>query len=383
MIFAARRSGLRRVKKALIIIGTRPEAIKMAPVIAALRDSPKFDLRIAVTAQHRQLLDQVLDEFAIVPDHDLDVMLPSQSLDGLTARTLTGIGTVLDAERPDVVLVQGDTTTTFAAALSAFYRKLPIAHIEAGLRSGSLSAPFPEEMNRRFVTLASRYHFAATEQARQNLLHEGIPDAAIHVTGNTVIDALLLKAEELRSSSQLRAEAEAGFGFLDGARRLVLVTGHRRENFGDGLERICRALGEIAAMDGVEVVYTLHPNPNAREPVRRLLGGVPHVHLIEPVSYAPFVSLMQRAHLIISDSGGLQEEAPSLGKPVLVTRETTERPEAIEAGTAILVGTSTEKIVETARSLLTDEARYRQMAETKNPYGDGKAAARIREVLER
>jgi UDP-N-acetylglucosamine 2-epimerase (non-hydrolysing) len=383
MIFAARRSGLRRVKKALIIIGTRPEAIKMAPVIAALRDSPKFDLRVAVTAQHRHLLDQVLSEFAIVPDHDLDLMLPSQSLDGLMARTLTGIGAVLDAERPDVVLVQGDTTTTFAAGLSAFYRKLPIAHIEAGLRSGSLSAPFPEEMNRRFVTLASRYHFAATEQARQNLLREGIPDAAIHVTGNTVIDALLLKAHELQSSSQLRAAAESHFGFLDSTRRLVLVTGHRRENFGDGLERICRALIKIAAMDGVEVVYTLHPNPNAREPVHRLLGGVLHVHLIEPVSYTPFVSLMQRAHLIITDSGGLQEEAPSLGKPVLVTRETTERPEALEAGTAILVGTSTERIVEAAHSLLTDAAQYRQMAESKNPYGDGKAAARIREVLER
>jgi UDP-N-acetylglucosamine 2-epimerase (non-hydrolysing) len=328
------------------------------------------------------MLDQVLQLFDIRPDHDLDLMQPNQSLDQLTARVLTGVGGVLDAERPDVVLVHGDTTTALATSLASFYRKLALGHVEAGLRSGSLLAPWPEELNRRVTSLVTRFHFAPTETSRQNLLREGTPDAHIFVTGNTVIDALFTTVEAIRGAPERLAALAARFPFLDPARRLVLVTGHRRENFGAGFESICRALAAIARQHDVQIVYPVHPNPSVREPVERLLGANPAIHLIDPQDYEPFVFLMDRAYLIITDSGGVQEEAPSLGKPILVMRETTERPEAVEAGTVVLVGTSEEKIVGEATSLLTDAARYRRMAQAINPYGDGGAARRIRAALE-
>jgi UDP-N-acetylglucosamine 2-epimerase len=370
------------MKKVLTIFGTRPEAIKMAPVVRELKRSSLLEVRVCVTAQHRQMLDQVLQLFDIRPDHDLDVMQPNQSLDQLTARVLTGVGGVLDAERPDVVLVHGDTTTTLATSLASFYRKLALGHVEAGLRSGSLLAPWPEELNRRVTSLVTRFHFAPTETSRQNLLREGTPDATIFVTGNTVIDALFTTVEAIRGTPERLAALAARFPFLDPARRLVLVTGHRRENFGAGFESICRALAAIARQHDVQIVYPVHPNPRVREPVERLLGANPAIHLIDPQDYEPFVFLMDRAYLIITDSGGVQEEAPSLGKPILVMRETTERPEAVEAGTVVLVGTSEEKIVGEATSLLTDAARYRRMAQAINPYGDGGAARRIRAALE-
>lgn len=369
-------------KKVLVIFGTRPEAIKMAPVVTELRRSASLLTKVCVTAQHRQMLDQVLDLFAIQPDHDLDIMVHNQTLDHLTGQILRKVGEVLDAEQPDVVLVHGDTTTTLAASLAAFYRKLPLGHVEAGLRSGSLLAPWPEEMNRRVASLASHYHFAPTARAKQNLLAEGVASSSIHVTGNTVVDALIATSERLRTSPERQAALARRFPFLDPSLRMVLVTGHRRENFGCGFENICRALRRIAEMDGVQVVYPVHPNPNVREPVERLLNGCPRIVLIEPQDYEPFVYLMERSYLIVTDSGGVQEEAPSLGKPVLVMRETTERPEAVDAGTVVLVGTSETRIVEETHSLLTSSLRYKGMARAINPYGDGKAAKRIRKILE-
>jgi UDP-N-acetylglucosamine 2-epimerase (non-hydrolysing) len=352
----------------------------MAPVIAELRGSHRFETRVCVTAQHREMLDQVLKLFDIVPDHDLDLMLPDQTLDALTARVLLGVGEVLDREKPDIVLVHGDTTTTLAASLAAFYRKLAVGHVEAGLRSGSLLAPWPEEMNRRVATLATRFHFAPTEGAKRNLLAEKVPAANIYVTGNTVIDALLATVHKVRAAGP--EVWRRRLDFLDESRRLVLVTGHRRENFGEGFQNICRALVQIADRYDVQIVYPVHPNPNVRGPVAELLGRHPRIVLIDPLDYEPFVALMDRAFIIITDSGGIQEEAPSLGKPVLVMRETTERPEAVEAGTVILVGTDRDRIVVEAGRLLTDEAHYRRMAETMNPYGDGLAAKRIREIIE-
>lgn len=365
------------MKKVLAIFGTRPEAIKMAPVVLELKRSERLDTRVCVTAQHRGMLDQVLELFEIAPDHDLNVMQENQSLEGLTARVLTGVGRILDEERPDIVLVHGDTTTTLAAALAAFYRRLPLGHVEAGLRSGSLSAPWPEEMNRRVTTLATRYHFAPTEQSKLNLLAEGVPEAHIHVTGNTVIDALLQTVEKSRNS-QVRAR----FPFLAEGRPLILVTGHRRENFGQGFENICHALREIADAFPVQIVYPVHPNPNVRGPVEALLADHDHIHLIDPLDYEPFVALMELSHFIITDSGGVQEEAPSLGKPILVMRDTTERPEAVDAGTVILVGTDARRIVAEAGRLLTDENHYSRMSQAINPYGDGQAAKRIRAVIE-
>lgn len=370
------------MKRVLTIFGTRPEAIKMAPVVTELRRSPHFDVRICVTAQHRQMLDQVLDLFGIKPDHDLDLMQPNQTLDQITSRILLGVGRVLDEVRPDAVLVHGDTTTTLAASLAAFYRKLPVGHVEAGLRSGSIWAPWPEEMNRRVATLATRFHFAPTETSRRNLLREGVAESDIFVTGNTVIDALFATVEKFRASPERYAAIAGRFGFLDPERRLILVTGHRRENFGAGFESICGALATIARRHDVQIVYPVHPNPSVREPVERILGGIPSVHLIDPQDYEPFVFLMEKAHLIVTDSGGVQEEAPSLGKPILVMRDTTERPEAVEAGTVILVGTSAERIVAEADSLLTDGQRHARMAHAINPYGDGGAARRIRSALE-
>lgn len=353
----------------------------MAPVVQELSRSDKLSVRVCVTAQHRQMLDQVLELFDIRPDHDLDLMRPNQTLDAVTAGVLTGIGKVLDEERPDVVLVHGDTTTTLAASLAAFYRRLPLGHVEAGLRSGNLMAPWPEEMNRRVATLATRFHFAPTETSKANLLREGVPEAHIHITGNTVIDALLETAGKTREPDR-RSELDARFPYLDEGKRLVLVTGHRRENFGAGFENICGALLDIARAHPVQIVYPVHPNPSVREPVERLLGGNDAIHLIDPLDYEPFVHLMDRAHLIITDSGGVQEEAPSLGKPILVMRETTERPEAVDAGTVILVGTDRGRIVDETSRLLTDQNHYGRMAQAINPYGDGKAASRIRKIVE-
>ncbi|MBI1920637.1 MAG: UDP-N-acetylglucosamine 2-epimerase (non-hydrolyzing) [Geobacter sp.] len=375
------------MKKVLTIFGTRPEAIKMAPVISKLREYPEvFRSRVCVTAQHREMLDQVLDLFGIRPDYDLDIMKPGQDLYDVTCGVLTGLRKVLTDEKPDIVLVHGDTTTTMAASLAAFYRRIPVGHVEAGLRTHDKYAPFPEEINRRVAGCVADYHFAPTPAARCNLLGEGVPPESVFVTGNTVIDALFSIIGRIQHDSPLLERLAGRFPFLDPAKRLVLVTGHRRENFGTGFENICRALADLAGRyPEVQILYPVHLNPNVREPVQRLLGGerFPNVHLIEPVEYLPFVYLMNRAFLIITDSGGVQEEAPSLGKPVLVMRETTERPEAVEAGTVRLVGTDREKIVNESVRLLDDTEAYRSMAQAGNPYGDGLAADRIVEVLRR
>jgi UDP-N-acetylglucosamine 2-epimerase (non-hydrolysing) len=370
--------------RVLSVFGTRPEAIKMAPVVLRLAAHPGFDARVCVTAQHRSMLDSVLADFAIRPDFDLDVMRERQTLCGIAARVLDGLQAVLDSFRPERVLVHGDTTTTLAASLAAFYNRIPVGHVEAGLRTGDLEAPWPEEANRRVTAVVTDLHFAPTERAKRALLAEGVAEARILVTGNTVIDALLLARAKLAASpALLRALAER-FAFLRPDRRLLLVTGHRRESFGAGFESICRALAELARRHpDIEILYPVHLNPNVREPVFRILGGLPAVHLIEPVEYLPFVYLMDRAHLVVTDSGGIQEEAPSLGKPVLVMREVTERPEAVEAGTVRLVGTDFARIVEETSRLLADEVAWRRMATAVNPYGDGRAAARIERALER
>jgi len=365
----------------LVVFGTRPEAIKMAPVVNALREqSDRFSCRVCATAQHREMLDQVLDLFSIRPDYDLDIMRQGQGLHDVTSAVLLGMHPVLEAERPDIVLVQGDTTTMMATTLSAFYARIPVGHVEAGLRTGNRHAPFPEEINRKVAGTVADLHFAPTENAKRNLLQEGVPEESILVSGNTVIDALLSVADRLRCDPALARRIEADFTFLNPRKTLLLVTGHRRENFGEGFENICRALAEIAALrTDVEILYPVHLNPNVQEPVRRILGAGRdgNVHLVEPVEYLPFVYLMNRSRLIITDSGGVQEEAPSLGKPVLVMREATERPEGVQAGTARLVGTDREKIVAETLRLLDEPEAYRAMSAAHNPYGDGKAARRI------
>ena len=369
--------------KVLSVFGTRPEAIKMAPVIKELEKHPgSFQSVVCVTAQHRQMLDQVLELFEIRPDHDLDIMKPGQNLFDVTCNVLQGLKPVLEKERPDIVLVHGDTTTTMAASLASFYCGVKVGHVEAGLRTGNKLAPFPEEVNRRVAGVLADLHFAPTERAKGNLLAEGVSAASILVTGNTVIDALLAVAGRMRDDASLRARFEAQFSFLDVKKRLILVTGHRRENFGDGFEQICSALAEVAdSVPDVEILYPVHLNPNVQEPVRRILGESRRIHLIEPLDYLPFVYLMERSHLIITDSGGVQEEAPSLGKPVLVMRDTTERPEAVEAGTVKLVGADRGRIVSEALLLLNDAAAYEEMRRAHNPYGDGRAAGRIVEML--
>ena len=378
---AARRST--RKVRVLSVFGTRPEAIKMAPVVLRLARHPGFEAKVCVTAQHRSMLDSVLEDFAIRPDFDLDVMRERQSLCGIAARVLDGLQAVLESFRPERVLVHGDTTTTLAASLAAFYNRVPVGHVEAGLRTGNLEAPWPEEANRKVTAVVTDLHFAPTERARRALLAEGVAPEKIHVTGNTVIDALLLAREKLRRDARLARRIAERFAFLDRSRRLVLVTGHRRESFGRGFENICYALAELVRRHAdIEILYPVHLNPNVREPVFRILGGLPAVHLIEPVEYLPFVHLMDRAHLIVTDSGGIQEEAPALGKPVLVMREVTERPEAVEAGTVRLVGTDFARIVEETSRLLTDPVAYRRMATAINPYGDGRAAERIERALE-
>lgn len=349
----------------------------MAPVVQALESTPGVTARVCVTGQHRQMLDQVLDLFHMRPDHDLGVMRPGQDLTGVTAAVLEGMRPVLEEEQPDRVLVHGDTTTTFTAALSAYYQQIPVGHVEAGLRTGNRYSPWPEEMNRRLAGALTDLHFAPTGGARDNLLREGVSADRIVVTGNTVVDALLSIVERLRTETDLAAASNRSLDYLDPDRRLVVVTGHRRESFGGGFQRLCEALRRLADRGDVEIVYPVHLNPNVLGPVREALGDHPRVHLVDPMDYLPFVMLLDRAYLVITDSGGIQEEAPSLGKPVLVTRDTTERPEAVEAGTVRLVGTDTDRIITETERLLDDPAWYTTMSRAHNPYGDGHAAGRI------
>jgi UDP-N-acetylglucosamine 2-epimerase (non-hydrolysing) len=366
-----------------VIFGTRPEAIKLAPVILELKKHKDVNCRVCVTAQHRQMLDQVLEVFGIVPDVDLQLMRPNQTLAGLTARATTALDRYLGEEKPDLVLVQGDTTTVFVASLVAFYHRIPIGHVEAGLRTGNLHSPWPEEANRVLTSHIATLHFAPTEVSRKNLVREGIRPGNIVVTGNTVIDALLLTLRRVRNSPPAIEGLDEGLMRGKRAPRIVLITGHRRENFGKGFESICRAIRELAVrFADMQFIYPVHLNPNVRTPVMQMLGRdggrpLPNVHLIEPLPYLPFVALMNRSTLILTDSGGIQEEAPSIGKPVLVMRDTSERPEAIMAGTAKLVGTSREGIVRETAKLLTDAKAYAAMSRKSNPYGDGKAAKRI------
>lgn len=369
-------------KKILIIFGTRPEAIKMAPLVHAFAEDSSFEVKVCVTAQHREMLDQVLSLFEITPDYDLDLMKAGQTLNDVTARILLELKPVLQEFRPDVVLVHGDTATTFAASLAAYYEQITVGHVEAGLRTGNIYSPWPEEANRRLTGVLTSYHFAPTETSKQNLLKENFNLSNITVTGNTVVDALLMVKDKIETDINLKNVLRAQFSFLDQDKKLILVTGHRRESFGGGFERICEALALTAkANPDVQILYPMHLNPNVREPVNRILGGIKNIILIEPQEYLPFIYLMMRAHIILTDSGGIQEEAPSLGKPVLVMRDTTERPEAVAAGTVKLVGTDVDKIVSNIVVLLNDAEAYKKMSFAHNPYGDGKACQRIIDVL--
>lgn len=369
-------------KKVLLVVGTRPEAIKMAPLYLAMKERQDYQVQLCVTAQHREMLDSILHLFAMKPDIDLNLMRPGQSLHSLTSRILESFTEVLITQPPQCVFVHGDTTTAMAAAMAAFYQKIPAAHVEAGLRTGDLMAPWPEEMNRRAVSVFARLHFCPTAAAKNHLVREGISNAGLFVTGNTVIDALFLSLHKIKSNPDMLSALDRKFRFLSPERKLILVTAHRRENFGPGFVELCESLRELAADPDVEIVYPVHPNPQVKKAVESTLLSIPRVHLLEPQEYLPFVYLMNRSHFIITDSGGVQEEAPSLGKPVLVAREVTERPEAVEAGTVILVGTSKEKILAESRRLLMDPSWYKKMAESHNPYGDGHAVPRILEALE-
>ena len=366
----------------LVVFGTRPEAIKLAPVVRELsRRRDEFIPRVCVTAQHRQMLDQVLNIFSLRVHHDLNIMRKGQSLEDVTARVLTGMKTVLAAERPDMVIVQGDTTTAFAATLASYYAQIPVGHVEAGLRTWNKYSPFPEEINRVLATHIADLHFPPTSQSRTNLLREGIDPAHIVITGNTVIDALYYTRGSIRARYPRFLRQ---FPSVDFSRRLILVTGHRRENFGTGFQAICQAIRAIAETEqDVEIIYPVHLNPNVQRPVRKILEGVRNVHLIAPLEYRAFVFLMDRSYLILTDSGGVQEEAPSLGKPVLVMRNHTERPEAVKAGTVKLVGTDQAKIVHEVKRLLHDREQYRRMSRAHNPYGDGKASPRIASAIKR
>ena len=370
--------------KVLTVIGTRPEAIKMAPLCVALRNDDRFEAKLCVTAQHREMLDQVLALFNIVPDFDLDIMRSNQDLTDIMCAILSGMRTVLSEWRPDIVLVHGDTATTLAATLAAYYQQIPVGHVEAGLRTHDLYSPWPEEANRRLVGALATLNFAPTEATAGNLRAESVSESSIEITGNTVIDALLMTVDQLQNGRDHHAEFASQFSMLRSNARLLLVTGHRRESFGDGFERICEALTKIAMrFPDIDIVYPVHLNPNVQQPVNRLLQGIPNIHLIEPQPYLAFVYLMNRSTLILTDSGGVQEEAPSLGKPVLVLRDTSERLEAVSAGTVILVGTDVDRIVGETSRLLTDNAAYAAMSESYNPYGDGNACARIIERLAR
>ncbi|EGR0130313.1 UDP-N-acetylglucosamine 2-epimerase (non-hydrolyzing) [Vibrio vulnificus] len=369
-------------KKVLTVFGTRPEAIKMAPLVHALAADERFEAKCCVTAQHREMLDQVLELFEITPDYDLNLMKAGQTLNEVTARILLELKPVLQEFKPDVVLVHGDTATTFAASLAAYYEQIAVGHVEAGLRTGNIYSPWPEEANRKLTGALTKYHFAPTETSQQNLLQENYSEENIFVTGNTVIDALLMVKEKIEQDADLKATLAAQFPYLDENKKLILVTGHRRESFGGGFERICEALAQTAKQHPeVQILYPMHLNPNVREPVNRILGSVENVLLIEPQQYLPFIYLMDRANIILTDSGGIQEEAPSLGKPVLVMRDTTERPEAVAAGTVKLVGTDVEKIVSNLNTLITDSEAYQAMSFAHNPYGDGKACQRILDSL--
>ena len=378
----------RQAQKVLLVFGTRPEAIKLAPLVLAMRAAPEaFRPVVCVTGQHREMLRQILDIFAIRPDHDLDIMRPDQDLFDISARVMTGLRDVLRAVAPDIVLVQGDTSTAFLAALGAFYLRIPIGHVEAGLRTWNKLSPFPEEANRHMLSAVADHHFCPTEWARQNLLRENVPADAISVTGNTVVDALLVTSRRLdepetsRRLDELLAR-EHGVDLGADARRVILVTGHRRENFGGGFESICRALARIGdARPDVRVVYPVHLNPNVRRPVLSILAGRPNVTLTEPMGYEPFIHLMRRAHFVLTDSGGVQEEAPTFGKPVLVMRDTTERPEGVDAGNVRLVGCDEEAIVRESLELLDSPEAHARMARVSNPYGDGRACGRILDVL--
>ncbi|WP_416832724.1 MAG: non-hydrolyzing UDP-N-acetylglucosamine 2-epimerase [Erythrobacter sp.] len=366
--------------KVLLVFGTRPEAIKMAPVVKALKDAPEIDARVCVTAQHREMLDQVLSLFEIVPDYDLDLMNPGQGLFEITSGALAGLKNVFADVSPDLVMVHGDTTTTLSASLAAYYEQIPVGHVEAGLRTGNIYSPWPEEINRKVTGSIASLHFAPTEKSRQNLLSENTPEDQIVVTGNTVIDALLDVVEKLDRETETSHQFDEAFG-IDPTRRLVLVTGHRRESFGDGFQRICDALVQLAERDDIQIIYPVHLNPNVKGPVEERLRALERVSLISPQDYLPFIHLMRRADVILTDSGGVQEEAPSLGKPVLVMRETTERPEAVDAGTVKLVGTDSDLIVRELSNLLDNPKAYEAMSRAHNPYGDGKASERIRDAV--
>ena len=368
--------------KLLVVFGTRPEAIKMAPLVKELGKSGKLEVKVCVTAQHRQMLDQVLQLFDITPDFDLNLMRPGQTLTQLTCNILQGMEGVFTKYKPDWVLVHGDTSTTLASSLAAYYQQVGVAHVEAGLRTGNLYSPWPEEANRQLTGRLANLHFAPTAQAQTNLLNEGVSPNNVYVTGNTVIDALISVSQHLDMDEDLTRTLASQFPFLDVTRRMVLVTGHRRENFGAGFEAMCQALKAIAAEPNVQVVYPVHLNPQVQEPVHRILESVANMHLIEPQEYLPFVYLMKCSHMILTDSGGIQEEAPSLGKPVLVMRKTTERPEAVAAGTVRLVGTDTHRIVTETQHLLNDPVAYQHMAFAHNPYGDGSACQQIRQIFE-
>ena len=370
------------MKKILLVFGTRPEAIKMAPLVKALqKDTEHFETRVCVTAQHRQMLDQVLEVFGITPEYDLNIMAPNQDLYDITAKVLLGLRKVLKDFRPDTVLVHGDTTTSMAASLAAFYMQIPVGHVEAGLRTYNMLSPWPEEMNRQVTDRICTYYFAPTEQSRANLLQENIDAKKIFITGNTVIDALLMAVDIISTAAGVKEKMAKELqekGYTVGDREYILVTGHRRENFGDGFLHICKAIKELAALHPeMDIVYPVHLNPNVQKPVYELLSGLSNVYLISPLDYLPFIYAMQHSTLLLTDSGGVQEEAPSLGKPVLVMRDTTERPEAVEAGTVKLVGTDAEAIVSNVTALLQDKEMYKRMSETHNPYGDGQACERI------
>ena len=370
------------MKKILLVFGTRPEAIKMAPLVKALqKDTEHFETRVCVTAQHRQMLDQVLEVFGITPEYDLNIMAPNQDLYDITAKVLLGLREVLKDFRPDTVLVHGDTTTSMAASLAAFYMQIPVGHVEAGLRTYNMLSPWPEEMNRQVTDRICTYYFAPTEQSRANLLQENIDAKKIFITGNTVIDALLMAVDIISTTAGVKEKMAKELqekGYTVGDREYILVTGHRRENFGDGFLHICKAIKELAALHPeMDIVYPVHLNPNVQKPVYELLSGLSNVYLISPLDYLPFIYAMQHSTLLLTDSGGVQEEAPSLGKPVLVMRDTTERPEAVEAGTVKLVGTNAEAIVSNVTALLLDKEMYKRMSEPHNPYGDGQACERI------
>ena len=378
--------GMDLMKKILVVFGTRPEAIKMAPLVKALEASKgKVEVKVCVTAQHREMLDQVLELFNIVPDYDLNIMSPNQDLYDITSKILMGMRDVLEDYKPDLLLVHGDTSTTFAASLAAFYKQIEVGHVEAGLRTGNILSPWPEEANRKLTSSITKWHFAPTSLSKDNLIKENVDEANIVVTGNTVIDALKWVAGKIKKDSVLRESlidiiSDAGFGGLDS--KYILITGHRRENFGQGFLNICEALKEIAITNpGVNIVYPVHLNPNVQKPVNKILKGIDNVYLISPLQYESFIYLMSNAYLIVTDSGGVQEEAPSLGKPVLVMRDTTERPEAIEAGTVKLIGASKQNIVINVQVLLENLSEYEKMSKAHNPYGDGKASDRIIKVL--